>query len=184
MTRKIVWHALAAAALVAGAAAPARAQQGFALKGHVLFNESKVKGADSIPAADGFSVGAEYVLPMNIGIGVSAYTTGKVTEANRRASEYGLLAEANYFFKLPIIPVAPYAGVHAGLGHTTVDNLADASPSFKDSRNELGFQVGARIQLTHLLGIDAQWRRVSQSAADTQDSRLERNQVLVGVTLF
>jgi hypothetical protein len=184
MTRRIVWHALAAAALLAGAAAPARAQQGFALKGHLLFNQSKVKGADSIPAADGFSVGAEYVLPMNIGVGVSAYATGKATEANRRATEYGLLAEANYFFKLPIIPLSPYAGVHAGLGHTTVDNLTDTRPSFKDSRNELGFQVGARLQLTHMLGVDAQWRRVSQSAASSQDSRLERNQVLVGVTLF
>jgi hypothetical protein len=184
MTRKIVWHALAAAVLLAGAAAPARAQQGFALKGHLLFNESKVKGADSIPAADGFSVGAEYVLPMNIGVGVSAYTTGHATEANRRSTEYGVLAEANYFLKLPIIPLAPYAGVHAGLGHTTVNNLADSDLSFKDSRNELGYQVGARLQLTHMIGLDAQWRHVSQSAASSEDSRLERNQVLFGVTLF
>ncbi|MDB4949672.1 MAG: hypothetical protein JWM27_2321 [Gemmatimonadetes bacterium] len=184
MTKHIVRYVLAAAALLAGAAAPAHAQQGFALKGHYLFNESKVKGADSIPAADGFSVGAEYVLPLNVGIGVSGYTTGHITEANRRSTEYGFLAEANYFFKLPIIPVAPYAGVNAGLGHYTVNELSGAEAKIQDTRTQLGFQVGARLQLTHMLGVDAQYRRVSQSAADSQSSRLERNQVLVGVTLF
>ncbi|HET6764293.1 MAG TPA: outer membrane beta-barrel protein [Longimicrobiaceae bacterium] len=173
-----------AALLVAGASAPLQAQQGFALKGHYLFNSSKVKGTDSIPAHDGFSVGAEYVLPLGIGVGLSGYTTGNVTDANRRTTEYGVLAEANYFLKLPVIPVSPYVGVNAGLGHYTVNEISGAQPELKDSKAQLGFQVGARLQLTHLLGVDAQYRRVSQSSADSQDPHLERNQVLVGVTLF
>jgi opacity protein-like surface antigen len=182
---KIVRYALSAL-LLAAASAPLHAQSGFALKGHYLFNSSRVKGTDSIPAHDGFSVGAEYVLPLNVGIGVSGYTTGDVTSANRRTTEYGILAEANYFLKLPIIPVHPYAGINAGLGHYTVNQLTSGSstPELKDTRTSLGYQVGARLQLTKMLGVDAQWRRVSQSAANDQDARLERNQVLVGVTLF
>ena len=183
MTKNLVRYALAALLLV-GASAPLHAQQGFALKGHYLFNSSKVKGTDSIPAHDGFSVGAEYVLPLGIGVGVSGYTTGNVTEANRRTTEYGILAEANYFLKLPVIPVAPYVGVNAGLGHYTVNQLSGAQPKLEDSKGQLGWQVGARLQLTHMLGVDAQYRRVSQSASNSQDPRLERNQVLVGVTLF
>jgi opacity protein-like surface antigen len=184
MTRKVVRYAFAAL-LLAAASAPLQAQQGFALKGHYLFNSSRVKGTDSIPAHDGFSVGAEYVLPLGIGVGISGYTTGDVTSANRRTTEYGVLAEANYFLKLPIIPVSPYAGINAGLGSYRVNDISTSTrPEIKDSRAQLGWQVGARLQLTHMLGIDAQYRRVSQSASDEQDARLERNQVLVGVTLF
>ncbi len=183
MQRTIV-RALGAALLLLAAAVPARAQGGFALKGHYLFNESRVRGADSIPAADGFSVGAEVVLPLGIGVGVSAYTTGKATEANRSSTTYGLLGEANYFLNLPVIPVTPYAGVHAGLGRSTFNDLRDSDPEVKDTGTQLGWQVGARLQLTNMIGVDAQYRRVSQSLGDVQDDRLERNQVLVGVTLF
>ena len=184
MSKNLVRYAFAAL-LAVGAAAPLQAQQGFALKGHYLFNSSRIKGTDSIPAHDGFSVGAEYVLPLGIGVGVSGYTTGEFTEANRRTTEYGVIAEANYFLKLPVIPVSPYVGVNAGLGHYTVNDITTSTrPEIKDSKAQLGFQVGARLQLTHLLGVDAQYRRVSQSSSDSQDPHLERNQVLVGVTLF
>ncbi|HET6229597.1 MAG TPA: outer membrane beta-barrel protein [Longimicrobiaceae bacterium] len=171
-------------ALVGMAATQARAQQGFALKGHFLYNSNKVS-RDSIPTKDGFDVGAEYVLPFGIGVGVTGYTTGKASEATHSATSYGVLAEANYFLKLPLIPLAPYAGVHAGLGRYTVEDLQSPStPKFHDNRNQLGFQVGVRSQLTSMFGVDAQYRRVSQSAADNQDGRLSRNQVLVGITLF
>ena len=48
----------------------------------------------------------------------------------------------------------------------------------------LGFQVGARFQLSQMIGLDAQYRRVSEFASETQGGDLERNQVLVGITLF
>lgn len=174
------------AGLVAGAQTAAEAQQGFALKGHYLFNESNVESANrTVPEKDGFALGAEYVLPMGLGVGVSAYTTGDVGDEDIRTRSFGVLAEANYFFDLPIIPITPYAGVHAGLGQYRLED--DDRPDLElrdDSRNELGFQVGARWQITRLVGLDAQYRRVSQSALEEQGSRLERNQVLVGVTLF
>jgi hypothetical protein len=178
---------LVAAALVAGAAGSAGAQQGFALKGHYLFNETRVNEAresERVPDADGWDLGAEYVLPMGLGLGVTAYTTGDVSSRDYKTHSFGVLAEANYFLDLPIIPITPYAGVHAGLGRYSIDDLGDAEPRIKDNRNELGFQVGARWQLNSLLGVDAQYRRVSQSALEGQDSRLDRNQVLVGITLF
>jgi opacity protein-like surface antigen len=181
--RTIMVRTLAAAALLAASAGAAQAQDGFALKGHYLFNESKVDGANDIPEADGFQLGAEYVLPMGLGVGLSGYTTGKATEGDLRNRAYGFLAEANYFIKVPVLPIRPYVGVHAGLGRFKVEDIDDEA-ELKDSRSELGFQAGARIQLTKLIGVDAQYRRVSQSAYEDQGDRLERNQVLVGVTLF
>jgi hypothetical protein len=176
-----------AAVALTAAAAPVSAQSGFALKGHFLFNESTAKGADrdqEIPSEDGFSLGAELVLPMSIGLGVSAYANGRAREADLETQSFGVLAEANYFFDLPVIPITPYVGVHAGLGRMSYDDVGDTTPEIEDSRTQLGFQIGARWQLTRMFGIDAQFRRVSDSASNDQSPDLERNQVLVGVTLF
>ena len=178
---------LFAALALTAAAAPTSAQSGFALKGHFLFNESSARGADrdqEIPSEDGFSLGAELALPMNIGVGVSAYASGRAREADLETQSFGVLAEANYFFDLPIIPVTPYAGVHAGLGRYSYDDVGDTTPEIEDSRTQLGFQLGLRWQLTRMLGLDAQYRRMSDSASDDQSPDLDRNQVLVGVTLF
>lgn len=176
--------ALLVAAALAAQAGSAQAQSGFALKGHYLFNASDVKHEEQTPAADGFSVGAEYVLPLGVGIGVTGYTTGTVTEFDRESTSFGILAEANYFIDLPLLPITPYMGVHGGLGQYTVNEVQDADPEFKDSRTQLGFQVGARMQLGRMLGLDAQYRRVSEFGASTQGGELERNQILVGITLF
>jgi hypothetical protein len=175
---------LAAAALVL-TAGTAQAQSGFALKGHYLFNASDAD-EDQTPAADGFSVGAELVLPLNIGVGVTAYTTGKATDVDTEASAFGVLAEANYFVDLPLLPVTPYVGVHGGLGQYTIEDVTggEADPELEDSRTQLGWQVGARLQLSPMLGIDAQYRRVSEFAEETQGGNLERNQFLIGVTVF
>lgn len=175
---------LAAAALLSAVPATLAAQSGFALKGHYLFNESSVEDNDGrdIPSADGFSVGAELVLPLSIGVGVSAYTTGTARDVNIETTSFGVLAEANYFLDLPILPVTPYAGVHVGLGRFTVDDLDDADPEIEDGTTQLGFQVGVRLQLNSLLGIDAQYRRMSESA-DEADG-LERNQFLIGIAVF
>ena len=173
---------LVAAALLAGAG-QAQAQSGFALKGHYLFNASDAE-EDQTPAADGFSVGAEFVLPFNLGVGVSAYTTGSARDVDEEASAFGVLAEANYFIDLPLIPITPYVGVHGGLGRYTIEEAGSADPEFEDSRTQLGWQVGARLQLSPMLGLDAQYRRVSEFASETQGGDLERNQVLVGITVF
>ena len=176
--------ALLVAAALAASAGSAQAQSGFALKGHYLFNASDVQNEEQTPAADGFSVGAEYVLPLGVGVGVTGYTTGKVTEFARESTSFGVLAEANYFIDLPLLPITPYVGVHGGLGQYTVNEAQDADPEFKDGRTQLGFQVGARMQLGQVLGLDAQYRRVSEFGASTQGAELERNQILVGITLF
>ena len=182
--------ALAALAAFAGTQA-LQAQSGPALKVHYVFNQSKVNDARSsgfndVPSPDGFSVGAEYVLPMGIGVGVSAYTEGKATEVNTRTSSFSVLAEANYFARLPVIPVRPYVVVHAGVGRYTIEDVSSgsASPSIKDNRTQLGYQLGARWQLTPMFGIDGQFRHVSDSASKEQSPSLERNQFLLGVTLF
>jgi hypothetical protein len=183
----------ALAALAAFAAAPAlHAQSGFALKGGYVFNKSKVddarsSGFESVPSPDGFSVGAEYVLPMGIGVGASAYAEGSATSIDAKSTSFAVLAEANYFAKLPVIPIRPYVGVHAGVGHYTIQDIESGptnGPEIKDSRTELGFQLGARWQLTSMFGVDAQYRHMSDQASKDQSPSLERNQFVVGVTLF
>ena len=182
----------ALAALAALAVAPALgAQNGFALKAGYVFNQSKINdarssGFQSVPSPDGFSVGAEYVLPMGIGVGATAYTEGSATNVDAKTTSFAVLAEANYFAKLPIIPIRPYVGVHAGVGRYTIEDVRNGptSPEIKDSRTELGFQLGARWQLTSLFGVDAQYRHVSDQASKDQSPDLERNQFVVGVTLF
>lgn len=175
---------LAAAALFASAGT-AQAQSGFALKGHYLFNASDVENRETqTPVADGFSLGAELVLPFNVGVGVTAYTTGKATEVDRESTSFGVLAEANYFIDIPLLPVTPYVGVHGGLGQYTIEDASAADPRLEDSRTQLGWQVGARFQLSPMFGLDAQYRRVSEFAEETQGGDLERNQVLLGITVF
>ena len=169
-------------------ARPAAAQGGFALKAHYLLNASTAESARQtrdVPAADGFGLGAEVVLPGGLGLGVSGYTAGETSVDNVKTSEYSVLAEANYFLRLPLIPVAPYAGVLAGLGRLDRSNVTDPQLQLQDrTRSQLGYQLGVRVQATHLVGLDALWRRVSTSAAAGQDGRLERDQVLIGVTIF
>jgi len=182
----------AVAALAAFSVAPAlRAQSGFALKAGYVFNKSNVddareSGFESVPSPDGFSVGAEYVLPMGIGIGATAYAEGSATTIDTKTTGFAVLAEANYFAKLPIIPIRPYVGVHAGVGRYTIEDIEGGanSPEIKDSRTQLGFQLGARWQVNSLLGVDAQYRHVSDQASKDQSPDLERNQFVVGVTLF
>jgi hypothetical protein len=176
---------IAAAAALLASAGSARAQSGFALKGHYLFNASDVENRETqTPVSDGFSIGAEFVLPLNVGVGLTAYTTGKATEVDRESTSFGVLAEANYFLDIPVLPITPYVGVHGGLGQYTIEDASEADPEFKDDRTQLGWQVGARFQLSQLLGLDAQYRRVSEFASESQGGDLERNQVLVGITLF
>jgi hypothetical protein len=187
------------AALVALAAAPAlHAQSGVALKGSYVFNRNhqyKISDAgeadvsvSQVPSPDGFSIGAEYVLPMGIGVGASAYIEGKATNnVDVRTTSFAVLAEANYFARLPKILVRPYVGVLAGLGRYTIQDLSGgttAGQHIADSRTVLGYHVGVRWQVSQLLGFDGQYRHVSDALSDNQSPYLERNQFLLGITLF
>lgn len=185
MKRVSQWMLLGGALLFASAA-PAAAQSGFALKGGLVFNEGTVNEAradEQIPQSNGFHVGLEYVLPLGIGVGVSGYTVGAPEDFDTGEGALNFLAEANYFFKLPILPIAPYAGVHVGLGTYSLGEVADG-PEPEVDFGDLGYQVGVRIQPTRLIGIDAQYRRVSGSLAENQEASFESDQFVVGITLF
>ena len=185
--KKILVRSLLLAGLAAGViTAPAAAQSGFALKGSYIYNRAAVEDAQEsrqIPSASGYGVGLEFVLPMGVGLGVSGYTGGKLSEFDQDASSFTVLAEANYFLKLPLLPLAPYAGVHAGLGRYSRHDVQN--PELQDDNlRQLGYQLGLRFQITPLVGLDAQYRRVSTSLQADQDRDFSRDQVLVGVTLF
>ncbi len=180
---KILLRLLLLSGALLGAAMPAVAQSGFALKGHYIYNRSAVSITERLPAASGFGVGAEFVLPFGVGVGVTGYT-GSLSQLSDDSNVVGL-AEANYFLRLPLLPLAPYVGVHAGLGSYTRQELdAPDHPRLKDTRTQLGYQFGVRFQPIRAIGFDAQYRRVSDWAAGEQSGRLERGQVLLGVALF
>lgn len=187
MNKHLVHTAAALIGLLAplAAAQPALAQQGFALKGAAVFNQSQAAtgSAEQLPDVSGFSVGAEMVLPLGVGVGVTGYTAGGVRDFDLGTGSLVVLGEANYFLRLPMLPVAPYAGVHVGLGRYRLDDVRDAPRPDVDF-GDLGYQLGVRLQATRLLGIDAQYRRVSGSLRGMQDSRFETDQLLIGATLF
>ncbi len=183
---KTMIHALLLGGLLClGIVAPAAAQSGFALKGHYLYNSSAAGGIRSQPSAsNGVGIGVELVLPLGVGVGVSAYRARGGVEPGEEAGTTVFLAEANYFLRLPL-GLSPYVGVHAGLDTRLRRDPEDPGRGFfKDSRSQLGYQAGLRLQPISLIGLDLQYRRMSTSAALDQGTRLERGQVLIGVTLF
>lgn len=166
-----------------------QAQEGFALKGFYIFNSTTAEEgtrADELPTEDGYGLGVEMVLPFGLGIGVSGYVAGETNEFDVETTEATVIAEANYFVGLPLLPVSPYVGVHAGLGVLAREDLtSEVKIDIEDkTRSQLGFQLGVRVQPTSLLGVDAQWRRMSTSATEAQGGRLQRDQFLIGITLF
>lgn len=177
---------MSALALGAAGAVPVAAQSGFALKGSAVFNSSSVEtsGTDlDLDDSRGFNVGAEFVLPMGVGVGVSGYTAGSPNDFDTSEGSLIMLGELNYFFNLPLLPITPYAGVHVGLGsYDLADVQGRVTPDV--DFGDRGWQVGLRFQPIPLIGIDAQYRRVSGSLEEGQDSEFETNQVLLGITLF
>lgn len=175
---------LAALVIAVARGGVAEAQSGFALKGSLLFNSSDVEGTETdYEDSSGFNIGAEYVLPLGIGIGVSGYTAGSPEDFNFSEGSLIVLGEANYFINIPLLPVSPYVGAHVGLGTVELGDLEN-TPRPEADFDDLGFQVGVRFQPLPMLGIDAQYRRVSGSLAEIQDSEFESNQFLIGITLF
>jgi hypothetical protein len=169
--------------LLFGLVVPLAAQDAFALKAGFIYNRSEVEAAADVSGANGFSLGLEYVFPGGLGLGVSAYTGGRVGDFDSQASSIAVAADANYFFSTGL-PLAPYVGVHSGLGRYS--RADDERPSLRprDSLGRVGYQAGLRFQLMPMLGLDAQYRRVSSSLRADQPAELSRDQLLIGITLF
>ncbi len=183
--KKHILSGLAVLALIATPAG-AHAQDGFALKVGGVFNSSTVEDRESdlrLSDAAGWSVGAEYVLPGGWGIGLSGYTTGSPDAFDTSQGSLVVLADLNYFFRLPLLPISPYAGLHVGLGTYTLRDVQDRVRPQVDF-GDRGWQVGVRFQPTAILGLDAQLRRVSGSLAGEQDASFDQRQVVLGVTIF
>jgi opacity protein-like surface antigen len=187
MRRSTLVPLLIAAVAGAAVAAPTAAQDGFALKGGLVFNSSDVEGDRSdleLSDAAGFHVGAEYVLPMGIGVGISGYTAGAPGDFSVSEGSLLVLADANYFVSIPLLPLSPYAGLHVGLGSFEMSDFEEGEARPEVDFGDLGWQIGLRFQPSSLIGIDAQYRRVSGSLSGTQDTSFDTNQFLIGVTVF
>jgi hypothetical protein len=176
---------LAAIAASISSAAALPAQSGFSLKANTIFNRESVEERHHIPAAVGIGAGAELVLPGGLGIGVSAYSGGRLSTLHREVSSTTVLGEANYHLPIPLLPIRPYAGVHVGLGSYTRAELANPDqPRMKDDLRQLGYQLGVRVPFRSMIGLEAQYRRVSTWLSREQDGRFSREQILVGITIF
>src|SRR5690606_38713815 len=101
--------------------ASASAQSGVSLRGHLVYNSSTAKTFRDEPDSSlgsefsGFNVGAELVLPLNLGIGVSGTASGDPRDTDR-ATVFMVLADVNYYLNLFSLPIRPFAGAHIGLG--------------------------------------------------------------------
>jgi hypothetical protein len=188
---------LLALALVTLSALPATAQQasgvdsgysfnsGIKFRGNFHFNKSRAEGASEVPQGEnGYGVGLE-MIGRNIGIGLYGFAEGKTDTFDAEQTQVHAAAEVNYFVPIQRIRFAPYVGVHTGLGSFDKAYLdAPSVPKPQDGFRALGYQLGFRFKPIPVLGVDAQWRRQSKSIAEAQGVGLERDQILVGVTLF
>src|SRR5690606_4989182 len=113
---------------------------------------------------------------------LTGYTSGRVSEFDPETAVVVLLAEANYFLRMRALRLAPYLGVHTGLG--PYRKGASAVPSLHDNLSELGYQVGDRLQPWGSIGFDAQVRWMSDAATRAQGNAFERTQVLLGITIL
>lgn len=181
------------AVLLAGVwpAAPAAAQTGLGLKAHLVYNASTARtfqdDRDRTSAGDfvGFNLGAEYLLPFGVAVGVSGYASGDPRDTDR-ATVFMVLAEANYHVELPMLPITPFAGAHIGLGTFSWDVRDEAlNGDFGDlDRARLGWQLGLRVRLLRGLAVEGQYRRLSARAESSLNPGFEADQVLLGVRLF
>ncbi|MFS8637256.1 MAG: hypothetical protein FWJ74_04175 [Gemmatimonadota bacterium] len=154
------------------------------IKAHHIFDRSTFgisKGRIETPKS-GFGVGLEYVLENGWGFGLSGYTSGRVSEFDSESAVVVVIAEANYFLRMRALRLAPYLGVHTGLG--TYRKGASDFPSLHDNLAELGYQFGVRFQPWVYLGLDAQVRWMSDAAYRDQGEAFERTQVLLGITIL
>lgn len=175
---------LAALALAVLAAVPADAQ--LKLRGNYVYNRASVdaQSARLNQPKQGYGAGLDVILPGGLGIGLSGYTSGRASGFESATSQVVVLGEANYFLRLPL-RITPYAGIHSSLGAFTGEYFKDPHlPGFEDDLGGLGYQAGVRFQPFGPLGLDVQWRRLSAHAASVQHPSFQREQILLGLTLF
>jgi hypothetical protein len=155
---------------------------GIKLRGNLHLNQSATK--ERPQEENGYGAGLE-IIGNHIGVGLYGFTHGKTAEFDSESSPVNVVLEANYFVPIERIRVAPYAGIHTGLGVFTKEYFDEPFfPKPQDSFKNLGYQVGVRFKPIPVIGLDAQWRRSSVSVWENQDEMLERNQFMVGITLF
>ncbi len=178
--------ALLALSAVAAPAQDASFNSGIKLRGNFHFNRSAVNSEDPrVPEAEnGYGAGLE-IIGRHLGVALYGFTVGNAREFDADATPVMVVAELNYFWPIQSIRLAPYAGIHTGLGVFTKDYFNEPFvPKPQDGISGLGYQIGLRFKPIPVIGLDAQWRRMSVSAFEAHGEMLERNQILIGLTLF
>jgi hypothetical protein len=164
---------------------PSSFNSGLKLKGGFHLNRSAVEGISERPEHEnGYGAGIE-IVGKHLGLGVYGYSAGRLSEFDGELTPVIAVAELNYYMPIERIRVAPYFGIHSALGEFTSDFISEPYwPKPQDGPANIGYQAGLRFKPLPLISLDAQWRRQSGFAFETQHESLERTQILVGVTLF
>lgn len=177
-------------AALAALAAPAAAQHdsfnsGFKLRGDFHFDRSTVASVGDIQQPEhGYGLGLEYN-GRNLGVALYGFALGRPRGFDSHETPVNVVLEGNYYVPIDGLRLAPFGGVHTGLGQFTGDYFADPHfPRIQDGLGNLGYQLGVRFQPLSQLGVEAQWRRHASSVYYDGLDRFERTQILVGVVLF
>ena len=169
------------------AAAPVEAQKsfnsGFNLHGNFHFNRSTVQTVGDVRQAEhGYGVGLE-LSGRNLAGGLYGFAVGRPRAYDTAETAVHAVLEGNYYIPIESLRLAPFAGVHTGLGSFTSGYFDDPFlPRPQDGLGDIGFQFGVRFQPLQNLGVEAQWRQHAESVFVSAES--ERRQVLLGVVLF
>ena len=156
---------------------------GIKLRGNFHLNQSSAT-TDLNQSENGYGAGVE-IIGHHIGVGLYGFTDGQTGSFDKEETAFSFVFEANYFYPIQRFRVAPFLGVHTGLGTYTSAYFSEPKfPTPQDGFRDLGYQAGIRFKPIPVIGLDAQWRRQSHSTARNQGETLDRNQFLIGITLF
>ncbi|HUE95524.1 MAG TPA: hypothetical protein VMN39_02645, partial [Longimicrobiaceae bacterium] len=172
------------------AAAPLAAQKsaftsGIHLHGNFHFDRSTVERVGDVRQPEhGYGLGLE-LSGANLGVGLYGFALGRAASFQRDSTPIYAVLEGNYYLPIESLRLAPFVGVHTGLGVFTRDYFDDPFlPAPRDGLGKLGYQAGVRFQPLPLVGVQAEWRQHASSVYDGIASASERRQILVGIVLF
>lgn len=171
------------------AAAPLAAQKsfnsGFNLHGNFHFNRSTVQNVGDVRQAEhGYGLGLEFSGRHFAG-GVYGFAQGRARTFDSAQTVVHAVLEGNYYLPIESLRLAPFGGIHTGLGSFTNDYFDDPFlPRPQDGIGGIGYQFGLRFQPLPGLGVEAQWRQHAESVFDDFLPESERRQVMVGVVIF
>lgn len=157
---------------------------GVSLHGNLHFNRSEIHAVEDVRQPEhGYGLGLEFA-GSRAAVGLYGFAQGRARAFDSQSTQVHLTLEGNYYLPLESLRLAPFAGVHTGLGTLGRDYFDDPFlPRPRDGLGDLGYQFGVRFQPFSVVGVEAQWRQHAGSIQDELAPESEHRQVIVGVVI-